>query len=97
MATTAPAHVFLSKHAPGVEKYVGKLPVVEWQDICEGQFGKRFLFIEYDNSLVLQGSGVIQERKRRFRVQGYGPNLFGASATLAGAIDIAVRLQRKRS
>lgn len=66
------------------------LPVVAWTDICHGQKGKNFLFIDYapwrDTS---RWTGV--EAKRPYIVYDKHWNKLGCSSKLSGAIKIARR------
>lgn len=82
MANTLP--VFVLANTPGAEE------VVAWTDICQGQRGKRFLFINHEPSRN-PSRWTYAENKRPFIVYTQNWCRLGASSTLAGAQKIAAK------
>lgn len=68
----------------------GATDPVRWTDICHGQRGKRFLFINYEPHRN-PSRWTYAENKRPFIVYTSGWHKLGASTTLAGALRIAQR------
>lgn len=65
-------------------------PTVAWEDICHGQRGTKFLFINHEPSRS-PSRWTFAQNKRPFIVQDRYWNRIGASSTLAGALKIAKR------
>lgn len=66
---------------------------VEWTEICHGQRGKKFLFINYEPHRN-PSRWTFAENKRPFIVYTSGWYKLGASSTLEGAKKIAERESR---
>lgn len=89
MSTTQPTKptarpVFVLDTVPGAKD------AVRWQDICYGQKGKQFLFIEHERSRS-PSRWTYVENKRPFVVYTQNWHRVSASSTLEGALKIAKR------
>lgn len=65
-------------------------PVVDWTEICHGQKGKDFIFIDHDPFRELS-RWTHTERKRPWIVRTRNWHQLGAASTLDGAYCIAAR------
>ena len=63
---------------------------VHWTDICHGQRGRKFIFINHEASRN-KSRWVPIDNKRPLIVYDRRWNKLGASSTLAGALKIAQR------
>lgn len=76
--------VFVLTGTPGAQN------PVNWEDICHGQRGRRFLFIHHEPSRS-PSRWTYAENKRPFIVYTRQWHRAGASSTLDGALRIANR------
>lgn len=76
--------IFVLARTPGATE------TVEWTDICHGQKGKRFLFINHEPDRS-PSRWTFAANKRPFIVYTQGWDKVGASSTLQGALKIARR------
>lgn len=70
-------------------------PTVRWEDICHGQKGREFIFINHETGRS-PSRWTFAENKRPFIVyrrsgRSISRGRLGASSTLAGALKIAAR------
>lgn len=82
--TRQPRPVFVLACTPG------EADKVAWQDICHGQKGKDFVFINHEPSRS-PSRWTHAENKRPFIVYTRRWHRLGCSASLAGALKIARR------
>ena len=87
-----PKKIFILARTPGAPA-VGEpsdTPTKEWTDICHGQCGKDFIFINYEPNRS-PSRWTYAENKRPFIVYTREWYKLGASSTLRGALKIARR------
>ena len=87
-----PRPIFVLNCAPGALP-VGEqadAPTAAWEDICHGQKGKAFLFINHEPSRS-PSRWAYADNKRPFIVYTRNWTRMGASSTLVGALKIARR------
>lgn len=84
--------IFVLDHAAkvGGDPIPNGIGVVAWTDICHGQKGKQFLFVDHQPSRS-PSRWTYAENKRPFIVYTRHWGKLGASSTLAGAMKIALR------